>query len=114
MFRKFIDNYLKIKNENVKRPDYKEAGLISSIISLSFVALWILIIILTFSLDNGLVHGLILIINFVFSFVINPIMLIFTILFLILQWKITINKFTILALISNILLLSTIIISIII
>ncbi|MBE6143801.1 MAG: hypothetical protein E7177_07455 [Erysipelotrichaceae bacterium] len=113
MFKKILDEYLLIKNESKEnKSNYYKVGLISLIISCIFIFLWVITTILIFSINNGLLQATLLILSFLLSYIINPVMLLSSILFLVLQWKIYFNKFTLFALISNILLFSTIIISI--
>lgn len=112
MFKKFIDEYLLVLQEKENKSLYKKAGLISLIISLSFCIIWLITTILIFTINNGLFHATLFILSFLLSYIVNPLILIATIFFLVLQWKIAFNKYTLFSLISNILLLSTTIISI--
>ena len=112
MFKKFIDEYLLVLQEKENKSLYKKAGLISLIISLSFCIIWLITTILIFTINNGLFHATLFILSFLLSYIVNPLILIATIFFLILQWKVAFNKYTLFSLMSNILLLSTTIISI--
>lgn len=112
MFKKFIDEYLLVLQEKENKSLYKKAGLISLIISLSFCIIWLITTILIFTINNGLFHATLFILSFLLSYIVNPLILIATIFFLVLQWKIAFNKYTLFSLTSNILLLSTTIISI--
>lgn len=112
MFKKFIDEYLLVLQEKENKSLYKKAGLISLIISLSFCFIWLITTILIFTINNGLFHATLFILSFLLSYIVNPLILIATIFFLVLQWKIAFNKYTLFSLMSNILLLSTTIISI--
>lgn len=112
MFKKFIDEYLLVLQGKENKPLYKKAGLISLIISLSFCFIWLITTILIFTINNGLFHATLFILSFLLSYIVNPLILIATIFFLVLQWKIAFNKYTLFSLMSNILLLSTTIISI--
>ena len=112
MFIKFIDEYLLVLQEKENKSLYKKAGLISLIISLSFCIIWLITTILIFTINNGLFHATLFILSFLLSYIVNPLILIATIFFLVLQWKIAFNKYTLFSLTSNILLLSTTIISI--
>ena len=112
MFKKFIEEYLLVLQEKENKSLYKKAGLISLIISLSFCIIWLITTILIFTINNGLFHATLFILSFLLSYIVNPLILIATIFFLVLQWKIAFNKYTLFSLTSNILLLSTTIISI--
>ena len=112
MFKKFIDEYFLIKDQKENKSSYSKAGLISLTLSSIFILLWLIITILIFTLSNSFFHAILIVVSFILSYIVHPLILISTIFFLILQWKITFNKFTLISLISNILLFSTIIISI--
>lgn len=112
MFKKFIEEYTNELKEKENKSTYNKASLISLIFSLTFILIWTILIILTYALKAELAQIVLIIISFVFSYIINPIILLVSVFFLILQWKLTFNKYTILSLIGCMLLFSTTIISI--
>ena len=112
MFKKFIEEYTNALKEKENKTTYNKASLISLILSLIFTLIWVTLMILTHTIHFELARATLIIITFVISYVINPIILCFSIFFLVLQWKINFNKYTVCSLIGNLILLSTIIISI--
>ncbi len=110
MFKNLYDEYLLAKQE--KKSSYYKVGLISLIISLAALLIWTTLSILIKVIDNGFVQGTLLIVSILTSFILNPLFILLSSFLLVLQWKICFNKFTLFALISNILLLSSIIVSI--
>lgn len=110
MIKKIYNEYLEAKNE--KKSSYNKLGLFSLFLSLIVLFIWIILTITTKLINNSFLQSILLIVYFLTSFILNPIFLILGIILLILQWQITCNKFTIFALISNILLLISIIVAI--
>lgn len=110
MFKKIYENYLLAKQE--KKSSYKELGLISTILTSIVLIIWLTLIFIIKSIDVSFVQSVLIIIYFICSFILNPIFLIITVFFTILQWKITLNKYTIFSLIFNLFLLVSITISI--
>ena len=112
MFKKFSEEYTNALKQKENKSSYNKASLISLIFSVIFTLVWIFLMILTHTIHFEFARAILIIVLFVFSYIINPIILCFSILFLVLQWKITFNKYTICSLIGNVLLLTTIILSI--
>lgn len=110
MIKKIYEEYIKAKQE--KKSSYKQVGLISIFLSLITIILWVGLTILVKLINNGFIQGTLLITYFISSFIINPFFLLLSIFLLILQWKVSFNKITLFSLIGNILLLSSIIVSI--
>ena len=109
MIKKLYEEYMEAKKE--KKSSYYKIGLISLILSLVTIILWIGLTILVKLIEGGLFQGVLLILYFVQSFIINPFFLLLSIFLLVLQWQVSFNKITLFTLIGNILLLTSIIIS---
>lgn len=100
MFRKFINEYLEISKQKENKQDYYKASLISLIFSsICNISLSILII-LIFTLNFNIGYSILLIVTILYSYVIAPIIILISLLFLILQLRITFNKFSIISTIS--------------
>lgn len=112
MFRKFIDEYLLLNEDNEKKRNYNKAALISLLMSSIPTVLWIILIVLLYTLPMNFFYSILIILTVLFSYVINSTMFVISMVFLVLQIKVSINKYTIFSIITSSLLLLTIILSI--